>query len=825
MIDVRASIEAALRRRREQRDAIEDLYGDWLQLEESVGILAAAITNSTGIDGSRFREDILALREKIAGRSPDMKAITERFRRETVNIGVIGRARAGKSTLLRTITGLRENVIPTGDNDPTTAARSRIRHAPGQEKAKLTLYTWNEFRDRYLAPLHKDAGCTDPVPATPEQFLACRYRQLLDSSRGRGPGRPTMLNQEYLERLCIAQDSFGSYRDLLTGRERTRTISRLSELEPFVAYPKDKRSKVRPYHAVRDARIYCGFQATDVTDLVLVDLPGAGEAAVDIDRQFLEDLKNEVDVLLQVKCPAPTEAYIGDEDWKILDLSDAAGMGVDRSDFLTFVINDRPGVTDPGAIENVRQQAGEITARNGVQLRIGNVNKLSDVRDQILGPVLEQLALRLAEMDRTAARTQIESALLVADEAAALADRLAAEVGEQARHLPDEGMALKLAAKSLRGAVGRRLRALCDEYDRKAALHAPVQELDQAITAARERLMKWSNDGFGMGSVQAWLTEAEGMMSVDPGETRDDQCTQARRMIREEFGGIDSSIEGAIVRLHVSVADRLRNGGLPAHMVPADGRPLETLRERTGQLPALRSALDDLLGVRTSYGSIFLRVGGPIVKHVRPVYGTIEGQPGSGAPEGSAGGTSGAEASDSGSSFWRTGRALGMLAAQHTGTTGAAGALGAVHPAAATAVAAAQVAAAVVPLAAGHIWRSPYEDDTAAGLHAALMNAFHEAVTQIEDRMRAEATRLTEVLAAAVEQFFDEFVRTPEVDYEWELLCGPVKAELWPELFGSGATDVAAELRRVSDAASSSATAARDIRALAGRMGLSDAGR
>ena len=245
-----------------------------------------------------------------------------------------------------------------------------------------------------------------------------------------------------------------------------------------MAYPPEREDHHRPYHAVRDVWIYCEFQVGDVEKLVLVDLPGAGEAALDIDEQFLAGLRNQVDVLIQVKLPAMTEAYVGELDWGVLGLADTARMGVDHADFLTFVINTYPKEVPPDLVNNLRRHAQRITDRNGVQLRSGDVSNADDVRVKILGPVLEHLALRLAAMDRQAAQTQVDGALAVADLANKAIAQIAAEVSSQERQIPDEQQALRRAANELRAVVGLQMDKLRADYDRRAREQEPVQELN-----------------------------------------------------------------------------------------------------------------------------------------------------------------------------------------------------------------------------------------------------------------------------------------------------------------------------------------------------------
>lgn len=804
MVNVHASIAAALEIRRTQRPSVDKLYSAWRELGESVDALLAG---SGGLEGEVPLDSLRKLSTEIAEGTPEMAAIRARFYRDTVNIGVIGRSKAGKSTLLRTITGLGEDALPTSKDNPTTAARSRIQHFPGRADAEISLYAWEEFREHYLKPLHRDAGCKDAVPATTADFLKYPYHRMLESSREPGSSDREIFKQQFLDRLCVAQDSFESYRGYLTGPERTLAIRRLADLRPFVAYPADD-SRHRPYHAVRDVRIYCQFKVGDVEQLVLVDLPGAGEAALDVDAQFLADLRNEVDVLMQVKLPAMTEAYLGDQDFYVLRLADRARMGVDHADFLAFVINTYPDKVDSDSANNLWRQAQQkITDSNGVQLRVGDVKNPDDVRVKILGPVLDHLATRLASMDRQAAQTQIDKALEAAEAASTLAGQLGAEVSRLERLIPDEQQALRKAANDLRGEVGHQMDKLRQEYDKRAREQEPVKELTAAIAEAREELLKWAAAGFGKGSKREWLTTVERFMSVDPGETRDDQCTLARQRIRTVFGEIDSSIADAIDRLHLDVAKVLRDG-LTSELVPDDDRPLDALRETASGLSALHLALKELVGIQAGYGSVFLRVGGPVVRHIRPVAGTVggDGPPGQ---SGSAGGPA---------SFYESARiaATGGLRAH------AAGAAGAVHPAA---VAAVHVATTAGPLIADWIRKVQVQvaDESAAGLHEGLTRSFREAVAVIEERMREEASQLTQVLAAAMDQFFDSFARTPDVQEEWAVLCAPIKETLWPHIFGAGAADEAARLGRLAETVSRAGAAAGEIRAAAAGMARSDA--
>ncbi|HXL89280.1 MAG TPA: hypothetical protein VN969_09930 [Streptosporangiaceae bacterium] len=79
----------------------------------------------------------------------------------------------------------------------------------------------------------------------------------------------------------------------------------------------------------------------------------------------------------------------------------------------------------------------------------------------------------------------------------------------------------------------------------------------------------------------------------------------------------------------------------------------------------------------------------------------------------------------------------------------------------------------------------------------------------ISERIRQEASQLTEALAAIVDEFFDGFVHVPMIEYEYKQLCAPYSSELWPGAFGTGSAELSRKLQRLGQAARDTAAAAR----------------
>lgn len=84
--------------------------------------------------------------EKIKSELITIKELETRFSRKTLNIGVLGMARQGKSRLLQTLTGLSNSEIPDGGNQHCTGVRSDIHHQKNiTTHAKVLFHTEKLF--------------------------------------------------------------------------------------------------------------------------------------------------------------------------------------------------------------------------------------------------------------------------------------------------------------------------------------------------------------------------------------------------------------------------------------------------------------------------------------------------------------------------------------------------------------------------------------------------------------------------------------------------------------------------------------------------------
>ncbi len=799
-------INAALEGRRAHRARVEELAATWTAVTQAYDGLVAAIDDAshesidlppTGAALERVEKAVADLggmvreRSAIPGRMADVarriESLRHRVGRDTVNIGVLGRTRAGKSMLLRGITNLGKDVIPSSDWDSTTAAPSRIYHHPTESSATVYFHTWHSFRNGYLVPLHAAAGL-GTAAHTLREFADHTYPQNLGTQERAD-------KQRYLNRLLTAQRSLASYGPLLTGGS---TRVPLAELYPYIAYPeKGDADQHRPYHAVSGVVIHHRFEDVEVARLGLIDLPGAGEAGLDVDQQFLQRLRDDLDMLLLVKRTVANDTFWSDADWDSIGLADSVRGGVSLADFVCIVVNhDEPQVSAEGlavTTEQMRVEAG----KRGIIVLTPNAARLETIQTDLMAPLLRHLAQQLPEMDRVAIRTVRIAAEEVAGEVTELATAVTTCLSGWQSAMPNEQSELRKSARKLRFALATALGEITDRYERAAATGDGAEPaFRQAIDAAVTSATAWVEGGLGAGSRQQWLDELKGGMISEGSALRERQYAVARDRIGKIFGQVDTSVDDSIRQLFDEIAAALRASFTEA-VVPEEPDALDRLaatsQQRHGK--ALPVALKELSDVKSAYGKTLLRVTRPIIRTIREQY-----RPGNWPGALDAGtGSSGHTTSDADAeALARLRRAKSSAnRSQPTPPTQHPRTAGSIPPASST----------------GEGWVSSARKDAEA-LYDELADVVKQRIGDLKAALLAEGRVMCTVLASATARFLDQAVQTPDVHFEYLDLCAPIQRTLWPGIFDGGPAQLGATLLAVESAAAALASASGSVRRL-----------
>ena len=304
-----------------------------------------------------------------------------RFSKGTINIGVAGRARQGKSTFLQAVSGLADSVIPASSGPPVTGAKSRIHHRADDPHAVIDFYTREEFF-REIVNAYYDELEALPRPGSLEEFAA---QSLPEKAPSEIPSKIALYSK-----LKNLQASLKQFRDYLSSHPQRVG---LEQVRDFVSQEGDRKK----YLAVRCANIFTPFPSGDVTGLALVDLPGLGEMALGHSEKLVASLQREVDAVILVKMPAETGDFWQDVDYRVFSEIKRAIPELDIADWLFVILNRKQGGANNEIIQKLKSDPPNVGSKPAI-LDVTCIEPAA-VRETVLMAVLRYLEVNLERID------------------------------------------------------------------------------------------------------------------------------------------------------------------------------------------------------------------------------------------------------------------------------------------------------------------------------------------------------------------------------------------------------------------------------------------
>jgi hypothetical protein len=616
MMDIQAQIGSLLERRRARLPAVQKEVDRWETLVHEIGVLNAVVDElrnhprtpaevKQGLDGFQTEE----VRRDIAKAIELLHVLEARYARSTINIGVSGRARVGKSTLLQSMSGLTDEQIPTGVGLPVTAVRSRILHSTAHQRATLSLHTFATFRDEVLRPYHDELGLQAP-PSSVSDFTQLKYPsnelELAEPKRNHA-------NSTILSRLREMQDSLPSYLSDLVGGER---LVDLGALRQYVAYPTLEQEKEgnppRRYLAVRDVRIECKFPFGQINNLGIIDLPGLGELAANAEEYHLAGLQNDVDIVILVKRNVAVSAYWDHADGQTTKLLDKArGFISNRRDFVFIALNidesESKGVELAETLRfSVFTKANESVEGKHFQVLECDSSDQKSVYNNILSPVLKHLADRLPVMDDEVFEGTIATFSVLTGKVEALLRDIEGALSSASRSSGSTAEDLEHRTGELRKDLAGELAEIVERFQAAARSGDEDQQYVDAVDSSYLAIQSWIESGFGVGR-DVWCSDALRQIRVD----RNSSPFAARELnrIRVEIGKhyctLDHYFQGRVLELWNDTASVFS-----AHFgdLLKDKTGVEALLQLTANLsdasepcPTLSESVQDLIKLKLEY--------------------------------------------------------------------------------------------------------------------------------------------------------------------------------------------------------------------------------
>lgn len=342
----------------------------------------------------RLREiNLPTIQSEINTELAALGKLKTRFSHKTLNIGVIGRAGQGKSSLLQSLSGLSTDEIPSGDRSHCTGVRSIIHHNPGVETyGEVWFHSERSFLNEIISPYYEKLQL-GIRPFTLEEFARNPLPEL---------SIPFAKQGAMYEHLRKYHTNFDKYKHLLKEPSPQR-ISK-QQIREYVAQDTSDGQRIYfNYLAVQEAKIVCGFPNTDVGQIALIDMPGLGDTGLGDAERLINILGQDVDIVLFVRMPRPPRDFWADFDVTLYDMARSSLIDLPIHLWSFMVLNRTTAHSSIG--DNLVYSEDLIRTHkeshiNVVEFITANCADYGEANQKILDQVLDYLTQNITALDK-----------------------------------------------------------------------------------------------------------------------------------------------------------------------------------------------------------------------------------------------------------------------------------------------------------------------------------------------------------------------------------------------------------------------------------------
>lgn len=583
MSTLSSQLESILATRAERLKSVDAAIAKWSAFESNIARVSEQTAAAERVNpDTRGATSLLhSAADTVRAIRAEYETIRVRFARGTLCIGIGGTTGMGKSTFLQSATGLSENEIPTGDLYCTTAVRSLIENSLDEKVAIADFHSPDSFLAEVIAPMCGEIGIPAPSSMAAFRDLRVELPQGIDIQKG----------SDIKKRIDDAKSHLAEYESYLTG-QRGVSIP-LSGLRPFVAYPADGKTKAGPFLAIASLVVKVPFPATDFAKLRVVDLPGIGEAGINLAKAQTESLRNSCDITLLVKkIPVDGKVEWLEGDSTALDAMRRVVPHVDDQTKFTMVLFNDASTPErlQSGVENFRAQVDR--PFETIECDAHSPEKVNQVA---MPRILDFLAKNLPEIDESILARQ-------AAKANAAFESVRANVEAAAAKVPAIGLDAinpNVFATRLHGETQDILERQRDNAAERT--HGEDKEWNDAVSAVRDRVLRWGAEGYGYGSPDELRRVVKSAITKEHGRPQL-FINDFRVKFRDQWEAMDLHLTDRIAQLLSNVMDSLREnqylkGFIPAKAGSASDTPADRLAAVRAQIVALADRIDE----RTKY--------------------------------------------------------------------------------------------------------------------------------------------------------------------------------------------------------------------------------
>jgi hypothetical protein len=497
----------------------------------------------------------------IEEESKKLKTLRKRLSRPTLNIGVVGLMGQGKSTLLKSLSGLTDNEIPAYEGGACTAVRSTIENKDGATRAEVTLHSEQSFLEEVIWLYYDKLGFTDK-PISLDDFANKPFPE-------QPPSGAT--DEETYKRLREDYHyNLERYRELLTpGTVKTLQI-RNEEIPDYVIQKRDRDGHLTTFKhlAVREVNIFCPFQSSDAGKIALVDVPGLGDTRLGDEELMLQTLGQEVDVVLFIRRPDP-QRY----QWQAVDtqLYDTAAKALNNLAGRSFMVLNHSVRTDN--LRACQALQSSIDTIKVIRCEVADCSNPDDA-NRVFDLVLDYLANNIESLDKGYAKSCQETLSHIQAKVKAELDKARNALGKEAQQNKDAQLFVPLFNqlwKNLRNGLQKLLQELRKQRD----------EVDTNFKAKVDEAIQNCREDTGIPSIEKIEIHARSTGGYPNAYYQ--YLPEVRAHLSHKFLSLDEGLKLSLEQVKSQVAEVLVNQGRLGRLTEARGS--ELIREMAKLLP------------------------------------------------------------------------------------------------------------------------------------------------------------------------------------------------------------------------------------------------
>jgi hypothetical protein len=316
--------------------------------------------------------------------------LLKRCSRETINFGVAGAARQGKSTFLQRITGLSDGELPTSNGLPCTSVQSNIYHHEEKNCAIVKCFSETSFLDKIIRPYYHKLGFASP--ANLDEFARLSL-----------PPRPiNSPNPSESDALYSHLENYHAplkyYRHLLKPEADSFEIER-EDIARYVSQQYNHLSQPVNFEhlAVSEVDIYCKFPNNQVQNIGFVDTIGLGDTRLGDTERLMNAVGQEVDFIILIRRASPDGDMWKKSDIELYDRANQALLNkLPLAKCSAMVFNlDGNNQDNTNLLKNTMLSKG-LAVSQTLEINCDDFQATS----QVLQQLLTYLADNIAEFDR-----------------------------------------------------------------------------------------------------------------------------------------------------------------------------------------------------------------------------------------------------------------------------------------------------------------------------------------------------------------------------------------------------------------------------------------